>query len=183
MAANLHPISIVALLILLLPGGCDSHDERLAQLAAHHAALQSRQHEETAALHREVASGSRQLVEAQAASTDKLLAMQGELQRQYTELEQERRSLAVERARESLLAPLVSGLGAILLALLPLLVCVRLLRQWRDEPLETELSGLLLEELLESGVHPPALPPGPADPRALATPADGDADGSDDYDE
>ena len=172
MAGNHHPVKILAIALVIFASGCDNRDERLTQLAE----MQSRQNEDMSTLHREVASGSRQLIEAQAASTDKLLAMQGELQQQHTQLELERRMIAGQRQRESLLVPLVSGLGAILLALLPLFVCARLLRQIRDEPAETELSSLLLEEFLAAEPSRHALPPGPAEPMALPTPPDSRSD-------
>ncbi len=59
--------------------------------------------------------------------------METDLQVQRTRLEEERRSLAKERHRESLLAPILDNLGVLLIVCLPLVICCLLLFNLRKQ--------------------------------------------------
>ena len=94
-----------------------------------------------------------------------LAQQQAEVGRQRDQLETERQSLAQERQRESLLVPVLSTLGLLLLCSLPLSLAWYLLRAWQREAQdETVLGQLLIEELVSSR---PILLPQPVFPPAI----------------
>ena len=69
-----------ASLLMCLIVGCGS-DDRLTQMAKEHEARQAEQNLKMAELQKSVADGSKRLVEAEAESRNKLLAMQDKLPR------------------------------------------------------------------------------------------------------
>ena len=119
-----------------------------------------------ARLHREVAAGTQRLVEADSRARQEVIAAQKDLAQQqaglaqqYDQLEVERRSLAQERNRESLLVPVISTLGLLLLCCLPLGLAWYLLQAWHRETQDDIVLGqLLIEELVSPR---PVLLPGP----------------------
>jgi hypothetical protein len=154
------PIVILALAASLLAGCVKDEDDRLAEIAAEHARQQAAQNQEMARLNREIATGSRNLVEADAKSRDELLAMSREVQEQQNQLEAERRALAVERRRESLLAPILSTSLLLVVCSLPLVLCWYLLHGLRqDAASAAELNEVLIVEL---AAEQPAFLPAPA---------------------
>jgi hypothetical protein len=64
-----------------------------------------------ARLNREIAEGSKRLVAANAEANDKLLTAQQQLDNQRTQIDAQCQVLADERHRESILGPLITGLG------------------------------------------------------------------------
>jgi hypothetical protein len=76
------------------------------------------------------------------------------------QLEQERRQLAEQRHRDPILAASIHTVGLIAAALLPLLVCVYIIRQiGRSEPDDAAVAELLVHELV---TDQPCLLPGPS---------------------
>lgn len=186
---------LVMVTLLLATGGCDetAEGERVAQVAQEAAARQAEQNQELARVNREVAAGTRHLVEADSRARQEIIAAQQDLARQQAEvgrqrdqLEMERQSLATERRRESLLVPVISTLGLLLLCCLPLSLAWYLLRAWQSEsPDEVMLGQLLIEELVSPRpllLAPPVSPPAIGQPDApvrLPGPSESPADADD----
>jgi multidrug efflux pump subunit AcrA (membrane-fusion protein) len=148
---------IVLLAACSLLAGCDE-DKRLAQMANENAQRQAEQNQEMARLNREVAEGSKRLVTANAEANDKLLSAQQKLDDQRTQIDAQRQVLADERHRESILGPLLTTLGTLLVCALPLVLCWFLLHGLRQGGQEADLSQLLVEEIV---ADQPTLLPAP----------------------
>jgi hypothetical protein len=133
-------LTILAVIALALLAGCDE-DHRIAEVAVQSAERQAAQNEAVTALNHEVAEGTKRLAEAQATAREELVAMQRDVQIQRNELETERRALADERHRESLLAPVLHTLGLLLVGSLPLVLCWYLLHSLKGEPGGSTCSG------------------------------------------
>jgi len=155
----MNPIRHRAMMILLivLAAGCSSSDDRLIKHVAESNRQQAEQNVEMAKVHREVAEGTSRLVEAVAESRKEMVAMESDLQEQRTQLDEERRSIANERHRESLLAPIVSSVGLMLVAALPLVLCWYLLHGLRTP--DEDVSELLIQNLVSEQLALPATPP------------------------
>jgi hypothetical protein len=163
-------VLLIAILLISI-AGCDEDDKQVAQVAQESLQRQAEQNQEMAKLNREVATGTRRLVEADSKARQELIVAQKELAqqqadlaRQHDKLEGERRDLAALRYRESLLAPVISGLGLLLLCALPLVLAWYLLQGWRQETAtETAIGNLLLEELVSERplLLPQAILPAP----------------------
>ena len=134
------------ILMIILATGCSSSDDRLVQHVAESNRQQAAQNNEMAKVHREVAEGPSRLVEAVAESRQEMLEMESDLQGQRTQLDKERRSIANERHRESLLAPIVSSVGLMLVAALPLVLCWYLLHGLRTP--DEDVSEVLIQNLV-----------------------------------
>ena len=144
---------ILALVAILLVTGCDG-DDRLARMATESAARQAEQNRELVRLNREVAEGTKLLVDADSRSREELVALQRDLQAEQAEiggqrdsLERERKALAQERQRDSVLAAVLVGLGESLVGALPLILCWYLLHGLRHESGDEGLAELLVEEI------------------------------------
>ena len=161
-------ILMAGLLLLLLIGGCDEENEnaQVARVAQEGAARQADQNQEMAQLNREVAAGTQRLVEADSRARQEVIAAQKDLAQQqaglaeqHDALEAERRTMAQQRNRESLLVPVISTLGLLLLCCLPLGLAWYLLHAWHREAQDDIVLGqLLIEELVSPR---PVLLPGP----------------------
>ncbi len=134
------------ILLILLATGCSSSDDRLIRHVAESNRQQAQQNSEMAKVHREVAEGTSRLVEAVAESRKEMVPMESDLQEQRAQLDKERRSIANERHRESLLAPVVSNVGLMLVAALPLVLCWYLLHGLRTP--NEDVSEVLIQNLV-----------------------------------
>ena len=85
-----------ASLLMCLIVGCGS-DDRLTQMAKEHEARQAEQNLKMAELQKSVADGSKRLVEAEAESRNKLLAMQDKLRADQATVGEQRDKLEGER--------------------------------------------------------------------------------------
>ncbi len=99
-------------------------------------------------VNREFADGTRRAIEHSAEATEKAMQMQKELHEQHNLLEAERQAIAAERARDSLLAPVLSTLGVLLACALPLLICLKLLTGLGQNPDDDVHTAILVEELV-----------------------------------
>ena len=141
--------------------GCDENENaRLAQMAEQNLQRQAEQNQRMADLQREIAAGTQLLVQADAEARKEILAVQQQLQgeqarigQQRDVLEQERRTIALQRHRDPLIAQAIAGIGLLLACLLPLVLCWHLLR----EPTEPADDGLVAEVLLADLVAPDSL--------------------------
>jgi hypothetical protein len=137
----------------IVTAGC-SEDERLARMAQESVQQQRSQNEEMTLLNREVAEGVKRLVESENESRKELTSLQREVQRQQADvgvqrdrLESERRQIASQRYRDSLLVPVLHHGGLLLICALPLLLAWYLLHAWcGGSQDELAISELLIEE-------------------------------------
>ena len=166
---HMSKVLLIGILIVSI-AGCDNDDDRVAQVAQESAERQAQQNQEMSKLNREVATGTRRLVEADSKARQELIVAQKDLARQQADLAQqhdklevERHDLAALRYRESLLAPVIAGIGLLLLCSLPLVLAWYLLQGWRQEKAdETAIGNLLVEELVSQCpllLPQPVLPP------------------------
>ena len=137
---------MMTLLLLILASGC-SDSERVAQVALEGSKRQADLDQEMTRLNREVAQGTRRLVEARSEADQQLLAQQHDVQQQRDALETERRGIASDRARESILAPVLLTVGSLLVCSLPLILCWFLLQRLGQESAETQVTQLLVEQM------------------------------------
>ncbi len=163
---------IALLLAMIAAEGCGSDSDRVAQIALEASQRQAAQDQEMAKLNQTVAEGTRQMTAERGEANRQLLAMEQNLQTQRDDLDAERRSMGAARRRESLLAPVLTTIGALIVCALPLVLCWYLLHGLGAESSETEVTGMLTEQLLlrddplPLGHSPLAELPGP-DPEKL----------------
>ena len=167
----LRPVAMYVLLMFaLVIIGCgkppDLRDQRLAEFARESMTEQRQQNDRMAEQSVAVVAGSRQLAEAaqelvlqDAIARRELLAAQTELTSQLhdqrsrvdagrDQLEQERRQIATQRTRDPLLAAAIYDVGLVLVSVLPLLVCLYVIRQMQvQEPDHAAVAEMLVLEL------------------------------------
>ncbi len=162
-------LTLLTVIAIALIGGC-SQDERLARMAQESVEQQRSQNQEMTRLNREVAEGVKRLVESENESRQELTSLQRGIQqqqadtnRQRDQLEIERKQLAGERYRESLLAPVLSHVVLLVVCALPLVLAWYLLHGWRCESQnDIAIGELLIEELVSD--QPLLLPHAPTTP-------------------
>jgi hypothetical protein len=155
---NANPLILVVLLVLVMLAitSCGSNDERLLEMAREDAARQAETQRQASELQRQLAEGSRQLVESDAKAREKLIALQRDLRadqaeigRQRNQLEGDRREIAAQRHRDPIVAAVLLDIGIVLACLLPLAVCIYVLRSTRRAgESDDALTELLVEELV-----------------------------------
>jgi hypothetical protein len=133
-------------IILVIAAGCDSPDERLVRQLADTSREVVQQNQQIARTQHEIAEGSRHLVNAVAESRREHNELQQNLQTQRDNLESERKAIAAERRFESVLAPVISTTGVLLVAALPLVLCWYLLHGLRDQ--NDDVSEVLVSQLV-----------------------------------
>ena len=143
------PLTSLIFLIVLMIAGCDSSDERLADYAQQTAVQQAQQNTATAEVAREAAESQRRVIETVEKSRQDLIGVQKDLDLQRTTISLERRELSDERRRETLLAPVLTTIGVLLVTALPLVLCWYLLHTLTHTPVdETAVTQLLVQDLL-----------------------------------
>ena len=164
----------ITLTLILLTGASCSSDEnsRVAELATQQLERQSDQNRRMAELQQEVASGSRELVEADAKARQEMVTLQREIQTEQNEighqrdqLEAERRDIADSRNRDPIIAAAITRVAFVVVSLLPLLVCWLLLQQKVEPADKNEITELLLDDLISA--EPRLLPPAASKPGKL----------------
>jgi hypothetical protein len=156
-------VSLAARTIASLCGCGD--DARLARMAENAADRQADQNKEMVQLNREVAEGTKLLVEADANSREDFVALQRDIQTEQAEIGQqrdqlasERREIAGERLRESMLAPILANLGPLLVCALVLVFCTWLVSGLQSDKGEGDaVAEILIEEIVAE--RPTRLPP------------------------
>ena len=147
-------------------GGCEGDNGRLADYAQNSVEQQTRQNDQIARQNlevtqqnRQVAEGAQKLVAADAQARQELVTAQKSLQegvhvermtldQQRQGLEEDRRQIARERYWEPLIAEAIGGCGVLLACLLPLVICLYVLRSLQtDTGDEAVLNELLVTEL------------------------------------
>ena len=146
----------IGLIFVLIVTGCDpSENERVAEMAEQQLVRQSEHNRQLADLQREVAEGSRRLVEADAQSRAEMVTLQREVQAERTELgrqrdtlEQERRELASERRMAPVIAAAIQHIGLLLICILPLILAWYVLENPQRPTDDQVVSEVLLDDLL-----------------------------------
>src|SRR4051812_43412596 len=164
-----HRTLILWTTLLIATSGCDNSATHIAREAADR---QAQQNTEMAQLNKEVASGSHQLVEADAKARQQIVGVHHDLQAERTrldtsrsELESERRQIAGQRRTESMLVSMTSLIGGVSLVVALLGFCwYALVAARRDDGTDAQLNELLIREilpdetpLLSSNQKPPSL--------------------------
>ena len=148
---------LLILLTVLMANGCESRDERIARLAEYTVAEQARQNERLAKQHEKIAHASREILEAEGRSREQFLSLNQALQTERAEIGQQRDVLELERkelARHRYLDPIIASAileaGVVLGCLLPLVVCILVLRSLTmgsDD--ESAMNDLLVNEIID----------------------------------
>jgi hypothetical protein len=150
-------IPIVTVLLAVLPIGCGkSNDERLERMAQQSLDAQARQNDRLVQQNNQVIEASKELVAADAQARTEMTELQHDLQadqrevgRQRDGLELERRQIAGERYREQLVSAAITTIGVLLVAGLPLLLGMYMLRAvHQPEASDTVLTEVLVAEIL-----------------------------------
>jgi hypothetical protein len=149
---KLKTLILGIVLPLAVTHGCD---DKATQIAREAADRQAQQNTEMAQLNKEVASGTHQLVAADAQARKEIVGVHHELQAERTrldsgwnELEGERRQIAGQRRTESMLVPVTSLIGSIVLVAMLLRFCWRTLVAAGNDDTNAQLNELLIHEIL-----------------------------------
>ncbi|MFH1304632.1 MAG: hypothetical protein ABIK07_26565 [Planctomycetota bacterium] len=151
-------LRITLTLILLTSIGCNSDENaRVAELATQQLERQADQNRRMSELQQEVASGSRELVEADAQARQEMVTLQREIQaeqnqigHQRDQLEAERREIADSRNQDPIIAAAITRVAFVVVSLLPLLICWLLLQQKVESADKNEITELLLDDLVSA---------------------------------
>jgi hypothetical protein len=142
-----------AIVALVWTIGCD---ERVVEVAREAADRQAAQNEQMGELQKEVAYGTRSLVEADAAARKEIVGVHRDLQAErrqlgtsWNDLESQRQQVARQRRIESVLVPLAGAVTGVAL----LVVLLSFLRQLlassqTTESIDAEFQNLLVEHVL-----------------------------------
>jgi hypothetical protein len=165
--------SISALVVLSVIGvvGCSSDDQRLVSLSRESADRQAEQNRLVETNNQQVIDAARELVEADAQGRKENLELHKQIEsersainEQRDALEAERRQLADHRIRDPLIANAILAAAGLVAAILPLAVCVYLLRGLFHKSDDQAMVDVLIEEMVS---HRPLL----AAPEHLNLPA------------
>jgi hypothetical protein len=157
------PSILIVLIVIVTVSGCEDENDQLVEMAERHMERQADQNRQMAELHQEVAEGTRQLVAADAAAREELVALQRDVQSERVEvgrqrdlLEEDRRDLAAQRRLDPILAAAITNVALLAARLLPLVLCWYLLRRPVEPADDQSVAEVLLQDLV---VDQPLLPP------------------------
>ncbi len=145
---------VLTSLMLFTLVGCE--EDELAKAVREAAEQSAEQQRKLVQLQSEVAKSASELVEADSKARTELAALQRDLQqdqaevgRQRDQLEDDRRDIAAQRHRDPLIAAAITNIGLILACLLPLVLCVVILRSLRSPVTDEEaLTEFLVQEIV-----------------------------------
>src|SRR5580700_6346286 len=149
------PNGTVLAVISLIGIGCSSGDERLVELSHESAERQAEQNRLVETNNRQVLEAANRLVEADAKSRSENDELHRQIEsersgvnQQRDALEQERRQIALERNRDPIIAESIQAAAGLIAAILPLLVCLFLLRGLVSRTDGEALAEVLIEDLV-----------------------------------
>jgi VIT1/CCC1 family predicted Fe2+/Mn2+ transporter len=178
------PNGTVLAVISLIAIGCSSGDERLVELSRQSDERQAEQNRVVANNDRQVLEATHKLVEADAKSRSEYNELHRQIEsersgvnQQRDALEQERRQIALERSRDPIIAESIQAAAGLIAAILPLLVCLFLLRGLFSRTDDEALAEVLIEDLVSqrpllTEPAPISLPTSGSDLRLPTTPAE-----------
>ena len=148
-----------AILLIGLIVGCG--DERPVKTPNGPNAHQAEHNQRDAELQKLLAEGSKRLIEADAQSRDKFLAMQDHLRADQAALEADRREIAAQRNRDPIVAASIERVGLWLACLMPLVLAGYLV--WAMRHTASQDDAIVAEFLVADAVakHPLLLGPPP----------------------
>ena len=172
-----HLLPKLLLMILLLLEGCGPPRNELTPVVEEMTRRQAAQQEAVVRQSQDLSKASQQLVESDAQARRDLAKWQAEVQSQIESerqavdqerdsLEGERREIARQRHRDPLIAAALIQAATLLVAVLPIVLILFLLRAAQNEPADVPLAELLMHEL---SAEQPLLLPGPIAPPAVKT--------------
>jgi VIT1/CCC1 family predicted Fe2+/Mn2+ transporter len=182
--APLRLIWMALPLLALIAIGCSSGDERLVELSRESTNRQAEQNRLVENNNRQVLEATNRLVEADAKSRAEnndlhrqIEAERSGVNEQRDALEQERRQIAAARTRDPIIAESIQAAAGLIAAMLPLLVCLFLLRGLYQKPPGETLAEVLIEDLvsrhpLQSEPEAASLPGTDGAPRLPVEPAE-----------
>jgi hypothetical protein len=139
----------------LMVVGCSSDDQRLVDLSRQSLDRQAEQNRLVATNNQQVIDATKKLVEADAQSRHENMQLQHELQsersgisQQRDALEEERREIAGQRNRDPIVAESIKTAAGLIVAALPLVVCLFLLRGLFHKSDDETVVDLLIEEFV-----------------------------------
>jgi hypothetical protein len=151
------PLLITAVLVV----GCSSDDQRLVDQSRQSVDRQAEQNRLVEANNRQVIDATQKLVEADAQTRQEAIQLQHEIQtersginEQRDVLEQERRQIAEQRNRDPIVAESIKSAVGLIVAALPLVVCLFVLRGLFHKSDDAAMADVLIEELF---THEPLL--------------------------
>jgi VIT1/CCC1 family predicted Fe2+/Mn2+ transporter len=149
------PNGTVLAVISLIAIGCSSGDERLVELSRQSTDRQAEQNQLVETNNRQVLEAANRLVEADAKSRSENNDLHRQIEsersgvnQQRDALEQERRQIALERNRDPIIAESIEAAAGLIAAILPLLVCLFLLRGLFSRTDGEALAEVLIEDLV-----------------------------------
>jgi len=188
------PFWAASILVCFAVMGCSSGDERLADLARQSADRQAEQNRLVETNNQQVIDATKRLVEADTQGRKETIELHRQIEaersgvnQQRDALEQERRQLAAQRNRDPIVAESILAAAGLIAAILPLAVCVYLLRGLFHKSDGEAMAEVLIQELvaqrpllaepqctlLTANRDEPPIPPStdetPSSPSALAS--------------
>ncbi|EMI44894.1 hypothetical protein [Rhodopirellula sp. SWK7] len=149
----------VAILVLAASGCRDDENKRLAEMAERNLERQAQQERRNTELQRQVADGTRRLVEADADARQNITEMQRNVQaerqilgEQRDRLEDERRQIAAARNRDPIIAESIKAIGLLIACSVPLLITLQILRRGDTPDESAVVAELLLSDMVAD--HP-----------------------------
>jgi VIT1/CCC1 family predicted Fe2+/Mn2+ transporter len=146
-------------LLALIAIGCSSGDERLVELSRESTNRQAEQNRLVETNNRQLLEATDRLVEADAKSRTEnndlhrqIESERSGINQQRDALERERRLIAAERIRDPIIAESIQAAAGLIAAILPLLICLFLLRGLFQRPVDETLAEVLIEDLVSQ--HP-----------------------------
>jgi hypothetical protein len=143
------------LMLVLIAVGCSSDDERLVDLSRQSLDRQTEQNRLVEANNRQVIDATQRLVEADAQARRENIQLHREIQtersginQQRDALEQERRQIADTRNRDPIVAESIQSAVGLIVAALPLVVCLFVLRGLFHKSDDEAMADVLVEELV-----------------------------------
>jgi hypothetical protein len=147
-----------ALLVAVGVIGCSSSDERFVELAQQSVARQAEQNHEIAQQSQKVAETTHELVqadararaeliEAQRSLEESLQAARSKLDNERDKLELDRQALATAKEREPIVASAIWSAALLVAVVLPLVLCIYLIRTVGTDAPSHDLAELLVYEL------------------------------------
>jgi uncharacterized protein YlxW (UPF0749 family) len=150
---NSRCAAMSAIVALVWTIGCD---DRVVEVAREAADRQAAQNEQMGDLQKEVAHGTRSLVEADAAARQVIVDVHRDLQAErrqlgtsWNDLEAQRQQVARQRHIESVLVPLLTAMSGVVLVVVLLSFLRQLLASSHTtQSIDAELQNLLVEQVL-----------------------------------
>ena len=150
-------VLVVAALVLAVTGCKDDENKRLAEQAERNLERQAAQELRNAELHREVAEGTKRLVEADALARQEIVKLHRDVQSERTvigkqrdQLESDRREFAAANKRAPIIAESIKAVGLLFACVIPLLIALQILRLSESTGGDTAAAELLIDDLVSS---------------------------------